>query len=331
MRGVVFGWYHRRNAGDDRLAQCIERWLDGHQLTFLPHTDPPPLETLLHADFAIIGGGSVAGTSHGVFHRAHKWISAAQLPVACVGISVNERRDIRDEIHGLLRCGARVWVRDRPGVEWLGNRDNVFYAPDLSWMYPRESVAGAPRAGIAINLRPWPGRTLDAAAWRASLDQLPSSLTPWPLSFGRDDDRSVLKEVMPAHPNPAEFDSNVPAQCKLVIAMRYHAVLFAIQAGTPVLAVDNSIKVRRFLDEVGFSQCTVPMENPGDLRRAIDTVTETMSLPALLAIKEEMRDLALRAANDTRIFLEARAANQASPRRRMRRKILEMLTKAVLT
>src|SRR6185436_6357089 len=51
---AVFGWYHHRNAGDDRIQQCLTRWLDGHTLAFLPAGRRPPVHLLRTYDAAIL-------------------------------------------------------------------------------------------------------------------------------------------------------------------------------------------------------------------------------------------------------------------------------------
>lgn len=328
FRGLVLGWYHQRNAGDDRLAFCIERWLHDHELTFGTHTQTPPRELLERCDYVVLGGGSLANAHHGAFRNMRDWIEAARLPVWGVGLTISSIPALRDELRALGASGGRIWVRDQESADFLGySRDECVAAPDLSWLFPLGGARfglppDAPRKGIAVNFRPWPKRNWSAGAWREPIARLEGA-TPYPLCFGRDDDRATLREVWGENAlehhalrPDAEFDPTLAARSELVIAMRFHAILFAIQSQTPFVALGNSRKLQWMLDGLGLSDCVVPIEEPQRLGEGIARA-QALDGAQLGRITREQHEHAWDVAREFKAQIEARAA-QARTRRERR-------------
>src|SRR5687768_15511039 len=101
MNIAIFGWYHHRNAGDDRIQQCLTRWLEGHTLAFLPAGRRPPVHLLRTCDAAILGGGGLIRDRGGMFRDMARWVRAAGIPVALAGVSVE---GITPELRAELRA-----------------------------------------------------------------------------------------------------------------------------------------------------------------------------------------------------------------------------------
>jgi polysaccharide pyruvyl transferase WcaK-like protein len=189
FRGLILGWYHQRNAGDDRLAHCIERWLHDHQLAFWSHTKIPPPELLLRCDYVILGGGSLANAHNGAFFGMKKWIEAAKIPVFGVGLSVSNIPALREEFKAIPASGGLIWVRDQKSADFLGlPPQQCTVAPDLSWLFPLTGehfdLESTARSGVAVNFRPWPKRNWDPRNWIAPIAALKGAV-PYPLCFGR--------------------------------------------------------------------------------------------------------------------------------------------------
>ncbi len=291
MRGLVLGWYHKQNAGDDRLMDCITRWLGHHQLTFLTHTNIPPQDLLDRHDYVLIGGGSIANAVSGVFQGMQKWISSARIPVFCAGIGVSDHEEFATEFRAIPDSGGHVWVRDEQSA--INSRlpaNHVDVAPDLSWMYPRKFTTT--RNGIALNLRPGGGpRVLEIEKWKAPLSQLPNAW-PWPLCFGRDDDRIPLAEISSLPPSPEEFDPTGASRAELLVAMRFHALIFAIQSGTPFVAIWHTRKVQYLLEQTGLKSCEVSWDRPEDFQKTLDSVQSSPpSEDRLLETSDKMKEV----------------------------------------
>lgn len=328
MNIAVFGWYHHQNAGDDRIQRCLTRWLDGHTLAFLPAGRPAPVSLLRTYDAAIIGGGGLISQRGGVFRAMRGWLRAAGIPAALVGVSVeNLDSDLRRELRAFMDRAVFTWFRDQGSLEAVGSHPRAFVAPDLTWLYPHppadardvEDPAGGD--GIAVSLRAEKG--LDPDAWRASLEALGARLHAWPFYFEGGDrvnpggDAALLANLLD-QPPLHEFDLAPVYRASAVIAGRFHAAQFAIQAGRPLVAVSSRPKMHRFLDEHGLGDFCISEDRPEDLpsvwRRLRD---ERASLTARLrALRARLHDRAWSATEPHRDRLLDAAASLPPPHRR---------------
>lgn len=266
MNIAVFGWYHHQNAGDDRIQHCLSRWLDGHTLAFLPAGRPPPVAMLRGYDAAIIGGGGLLMRRGGVFRHMARWVRAAGIPVALVGVSVEQAEPaLLGELRALLdldRC-LFAWFRDRGSLAAVGAHRKAFCAPDVTWLYPFPAADGD-GAGIAVGLRPQ--RDLPLDGWRRALGALDQPLRPWPLYFEGGGDAAVLRRLLGERTPVADDFTLAPARrAAAIVTGRFHGLLFALQLGRPVLAVSSLPKVRRFLADNELPPFIVAEDRPQDL------------------------------------------------------------------
>lgn len=262
MNIAVFGWYHHRNAGDDRIQQCLTRWLDGHTLAFLPAGRRPPVDLLRTCDAAILGGGGLIRDEGGMFRGMARWVRQAGIPVALAGVSVEGiTPGLRRELREFLDVCCFAWFRDRGSLEAVGDHPRAFVAPDATWLYPLEPVEAEGR-GLAVSVAP--GTLQPRQLWRDALASCEEPLHPWPLYFENGGDARALRELIPDAVLPREFDLDPARRAAAVLAGRFHALLFALQLGRPALAASDAPKVRRFLDDNALRSWSV--SEPGSLR-----------------------------------------------------------------
>jgi polysaccharide pyruvyl transferase WcaK-like protein len=274
MNIAVFGWYHHRNAGDDRIQQCITRWLDGHTLAFLPAGRRPPVHLLRTYDAAILGGGGLLQREGGMFLDMARWVRQAGIPVALVGVSVEATTPaLLRELRDFLDVCCFAWFRDHGSLEMVGEHPRAFVAPDVTWLYPFEPAEEEGK-GLAVSVAP--GTLQPRAAWRDALAGLEEPLHPWPLYFENGGDAVGLRELVPDRPMPSEFDLGPARQAAAVLTGRFHGLLFALQLGRPALAASDAPKVRHFLDENGLQGWSVA--EPGFLKRVPETREEALRL-----------------------------------------------------
>lgn len=266
MNIAVFGWYHHRNAGDDRIQQCITRWLEGHTLAFLPAGRRPPVHLLRTCDAVVLGGGGIIQGQGGMFRDMARWVRSAGIPAALAGVSVERITPaLRRELRSFLDVCCFAWFRDRGSLEEVGPHPRAFVAPDLTWLYPFAPAAGAGE-GIAVSAGP--GALRPRAAWREALAALREPLHPWPLYFENGGDAVALSEVIPDRPMPEELDLEPARRAAAVLTGRFHGLLFALQLGRPALALSEAPKVRRFLEESGLRGWQLSGGRPEDLVEA---------------------------------------------------------------
>lgn len=263
MNIAIFGWYHHRNGGDDRMQQCLTRWLEGHTLAFLPAGRPPPLQLLRTFDAAIIGGGGLIRDEGGLFRDMARWVRATGIPVALAGVSAEGMSPgLRRELRGFLDVCSFAWFRDRGSLEAVGAHPRAFVAPDLTWLYPFPTAAPGGQ-GIAVGLRKQ--AALDVAAWRDALAALGTPLHPWPLYFEGGGDATLCATLVPGAAVPEELDLAPARRAAAVVSGRFHGLLFALQLGRPVIAVSTLPKTRRFLAEHDLAEWALAEDRAPDL------------------------------------------------------------------
>ncbi|HWM90786.1 MAG TPA: polysaccharide pyruvyl transferase family protein [Thermoanaerobaculia bacterium] len=315
MNIAVFGWYHHRNAGDDRIQQCITRWLDGHTLAFLPAGRRPPVHLLRTYDAAILGGGGLLRREGGMFLDMARWVRQAGIPVALVGVSVEGITPrLRQELREFLDVCCFAWFRDRGSLETVGDHPRAFVAPDVTWLYPFEPAEGEGR-GLAVSVAP--GTLQPRSAWRDALSTLGEPLHSWPLYFENGGDAAGLRELMPGRPIPSEFDLGPARQAAAVLTGRFHGLLFALQLGRPALAASDAPKVRRFLEENGLQGWSVA--EPGSLGRVTGTREEALRL------RSRLHDEVWEKATPARERLLDAASRLPPPQRRLGNRLRSLL------
>jgi polysaccharide pyruvyl transferase WcaK-like protein len=300
---AIFGWYHHRNAGDDRIQQCLTRWLDGHTLAFLPAGRRPPVHLLRTYDAAILGGGGIIQTQGGMFRDMARWVRAAGIPVALAGVSVERMTpELRDELRAFLDVCSFAWFRDRGSLEEVGEHPRAFVAPDATWLYPF-APAAEEGEGVAVT--------------SADLAVPGIPVHPWPLYFENGGDAAAF------NPAPEELDLEPARRAAAVLTRRFHGLLFAIQLGRPALVVSETPKVRRFLEDNGLQDWQLR----GDLVSSWPAFVERwprMRMEAL-RLRERLRDEVREKTAPARERLLSDAAALPPPGRRIRNRLREML------
>ena len=324
-RGLVLGYYHRRNAGDDRLMQCLTRLLDGHELTFGPHTRVPDPLCVRRYDYVVLGGGSVANAPAGAFADGAAWVAASCRPVFCFGIGVSGGPEIERAMNAIAASGGLVWVRDPLSAANSGLGERQLIAADPAWLYPfPSSLTNSKELGhTLVNLRPYRGRyEVEPEAWADALRSLPGA-QPWPLCFGRDADSDVLETVFPGHPalKTGEFDPAALRGASALVAMRFHAIIFALQTGVPVVAIRNTKKVLQLMASIGLENFVVNNEHPDQLNRLVERAVAEQSRVRLAEITESRRKEAAAAAEHFRAIVDQACEGTAVAANRLRTRV----------
>ena len=170
---------------------------------------------------------------------------------------------------------------------------------------------------IALNLRPPIKAGPEPDAWQKVLPTDEGALRPWSLCFGKDADGPELIRVTGLEDPMSFFDPTVAARSRAVVAMRFHAVLFAIQSGTPVVPIANARKLDEFCEPLGIPQ--MPVEDPGEpLEEWVRRARESQSPEFLREITATLSGEAWEAATDMRERIEAAADRTRRCRQRLR-------------
>jgi polysaccharide pyruvyl transferase WcaK-like protein len=235
---------------------------------------------LLRHRTVIIGGGGLFGRDMGRIGRLLPLFGllavALRRAVIVDGVDIDGRLSpsARVLVPPLLRAASRVSVRDRASAAIVARwRVTPSVLPDLSnWMEPADGTAGRatleragvdsdrPVIGLALTAvdRPLANRVL--AAVEAAMRELPDAqfcfvpMSRHP-SVPDHDDLNLAHELAALRPELLTLDASLPSavvlaaigQMSALVAMRFHAVLFAERAGVPLLAISYAEKTQRWL------------------------------------------------------------------------------------
>lgn len=165
MKIAVFGWYGNHNAGDERIKDCLHRFLMGlgginsvdfydlHKSAINGKTDKYD-----SYDLIIIGGGGLILSQS----NYHDFINGINTKIITAGISVEHQKLTGNALkfaRSLIDKSEIMLVRDQASAAILKRYDlnsKVRVSSDLTFLKPYESVNISNVNKIGINLLPKP-------------------------------------------------------------------------------------------------------------------------------------------------------------------------------
>jgi len=247
MKIAVFGYYNALNAGDDRIQYCITRLLQGHTVIFLPHYLPPPKNFLQTFDWILIGGGGLVFERIGIWRNIKSWLRHCNAKIGVLGLGVNHTTpELLVELEALIEHCDFFYVRDQLSKALLNHHSKVEVYPDLTWCYPLQCENIGLANGLALNLLPCHWNPYNPKEWVNELSD--QTVHPFPFHFGHYQDFDLLKEFF-GESVTQEFSLQPLLKSNILIACRFHAIVFAMQLRKPFVAINYDDKVRRLLDE----------------------------------------------------------------------------------
>ncbi len=257
----LLGWYGHENAGDDRMELSIRRLVAPHPAIAID-IDDRWIPILSKCEFVIVGGGSLFFEDNPAAERILAMLKSAGVKryvlwgVGIDGYSPTSKEALSKLIDGAVACV----VRDKASRDRAPSARKVDIGPDLTWVVPYEVPSRTPAEQVAVNVLPGvhaPDVTFIAEAIRKE------GLAPvgWPLCFapaGLDSD--PLKKAGIDYPN--SFIAHVLMDSRFAVLMRYHAMVFATQVGTPFVPIATHPKQFAFLEEIQYPIEPVPLDQP---------------------------------------------------------------------
>ena len=216
------------------------------------------------------------------------------LVVYAAGVGPLHTADARRLTRLAVERASAVTVRDAGSKALLAeigvDPARVSVTADPAWLIKPSSAAivpsilaleGVPSDGtftIGVAVRPWQtNEWVDALAaaldrfveaWDARILFIPFHDSPEP--HESDAQASVwvarrMHQTDRAHLLRGEYSAAervaILGECDLVIGMRLHAVIFALQRGVPTVALSYDPKVRSLMDQAGLGGLVVPIED----------------------------------------------------------------------
>lgn len=270
MKISIVGWYGMKNVGDEAFRCVLPEFFEGHEIEFIT-----PPNKCNNPDIVILGGGAVTAPFY--------LDILPDCPRYGLGLSIA----YESEIELLSKYNFKgIFCRNSTDIEQMRNKLDcpVDVMPDLAFLLQPnnskiiEKYSNGKKKPIGVFVTDYVNPAIDrsvddfgARAWSfvqtmaKELDKLSKEfeiiLVPCSTG-GYGDDRRInldLAAFMKSRPvnimetlSPTEMIDLISGM-HATICMRLHAHIFSIIAGTPLLSIGVTRKVKLLLEENGIT------------------------------------------------------------------------------
>jgi len=278
---AIWGWWQGRNLGDLWILESLKRKFPG----IIPITTEE--EDFSKYDFMIIGGG---GLLNGPRLRAPY---NKPIPTQYGSFGLGGEFDIKDKelLQDLINSSQFFGVRDKHNMETYSNNQvtKLEISGDCTFMFPLRRYN--------------PNKLIKTIKliWRD-----PFGLLKWDKSKHHQDDGLVLNEMFGNYLGPIPFNDNLKCLkfytdtlkkygnvifdnyvsqqfdtkemydrfkgIDLVVTMRYHGVVAAVQLGIPCIGLDIYPKVRTIMTDVGLEKYCIKLNDINKINSLINDI-----------------------------------------------------------
>lgn len=263
----IIGWWQGKNEGDNYIKYCFQKYFqDTFDISFISTRFLNLrwyIRKLNKFDFIIVGGGGLFTRSPPPpFNTYTSWKRKLKTPFGFLGIGVQEINKIYEkEYEEILKDSVFFSVRDIESKNLLKKFSlEIAVAPDITFLYPR-TIPLKNQTKIGVNLRVWDFDN----KWYEVINKLPYSKKTIPLSFLKNiDDREVMKNIQGE--KNQEFNISLYDDIYIMIGMRYHSIIFAVQNFIPSIGIEYTPKVRRLFSAMHLGKYCLSLEEHSELK-----------------------------------------------------------------
>ncbi|PKK89730.1 MAG: hypothetical protein CVV64_13070 [Candidatus Wallbacteria bacterium HGW-Wallbacteria-1] len=298
MRIAVIGWYNNQNFGDDRILESLKGYLSADQL--IPFSSISEAMNNLNAvnacDCVLFGGGGL------ILRGMNQYVPLLQglyRPLGCIGLGVEIARhpDSNQFLDLLIEKSLFIHVRDYGSAANLLNHRKIVIGHDLTFLTPYEVIGSSQSDICGINLRPW---RFWAGEHNGAFDRFMSRLAhlrglrfiypfpQWRPHLVADILKSEFRQILPLpFYTPENCRNDIHElrrygfsesqndmiddfrKCGIIVGMRFHAVVFAIQMGIPFVSLSYQPKNEELCKRLGLPDLSVDIYSRSAFRKAL--------------------------------------------------------------
>lgn len=303
MKIALLGYYHQKNAGDDRILECLSQKLTTLGINdievFLAWDDlKNKINDINQCDYLLIGGGGLILRQT---NRVAALLTNVKIPFGFIGVSVDSVGEDNEQfIKYIANTSKFVLVRDAYSYQVFKdfNTPALYQSADLTFLYPYTTEQRkAKNNSIALSLRGWRPNPFKQFTknyhrfnhWTHKLPFLPKlfnlwdekgfiyrlkkcqtkSIIPFPLHIcDKGCDNHLLANYFDIKEQQG-FDISILSSSDFLIGMRLHSLIFATQLGVPFIGLNYANKVEQFAKTVDMEQYVLQLENYKDIKKNI--------------------------------------------------------------
>lgn len=277
------GWWGGSNEGDLYILKTLERAFGkAFNLVIIDipfRGDPQTIDYLNKLDFLIIGGGGLFTVNFpSPFETYNEWGESLKTPFGFLGVGIQE---VNERLSGIFACilarSTFFSVRDTGSQEiskkFSDKVDKIF---DLTFLYPRKIKTSVKDHAMGVNLRVWNFdnyRTYDNSAWCHAINDLKQVKIKIPLSFLHDiDDRIAMENIVAGYSRT--FNMRLYKKTGIMLGMRLHSLIFAVQNNIPPIGISYAPKIQRFFDDINLQEFCLNINEFDKLRDLVERTND---------------------------------------------------------
>ena len=252
---LLCGYYFQANTGDDFLQDSIARMLSKYGEVKVTSTESYDTDLLEWCHLLVIGAGSLL-TPRGIGGYCHaKYARDHGKKVVYFSQTVEDGHPL---FHEHLSRADLITVRDSKSKE-------VLEAHGFRAVIAADPIFIKKRRTIGISCRSWVNEPADVAGkLAAALDNLATDydLIFMPFTEAQTDTESDtffherIIQYMKNQPRKGSYADNIE-KVDLLIGMRLHALITAVNMGKQVLAIDYDAKIGRIFSDLALQDRVV--------------------------------------------------------------------------
>jgi hypothetical protein len=269
---AIAGFFGIRNTGDEWIEHSW-REISERPIEASFRIDSLSRKRLSNFDWVLIGGGSIINRHSKIFQKGGDRLFVKGQKVGFAGISVSGQFDEEQipALHDLIERSEFFYVRDQRSHDILSH-PKVLLGVDLSWTNPIPQQEILEDRDVALALAPCSWKPeFDPADWVGALEGL--ALEPWPFYFDGARDTDLVRPFLQSI--PTRFSPIPLYRSKIVVGSRFHALMFAIQANKPFVAINYDYKVRNFCEDIGLAEFCFEVAEHDRARGCVDVLLQS--------------------------------------------------------